>query len=146
MPQRQQNYPTEETLTVISVQLDITNLVTNALCTVMIIDSKRRDCEGMSSIWKGALEKLTEYLKTTWEKEDDNKGPLYGAVAIGRYIRFYVLRNQNDPEIQDYNGDPDVRGNGIAATQEGKAWEAMKNVQETHEILQDILAKTQQMR
>lgn len=88
---------------------------------------------------------MTKYLKTTWQKETNIKGPLYGAVAVDRYVRFYVLRSKNDLLVQDYNGDPDVRGNRIAATRIGKAWEVKQNVKEVHEILQDILAKTQQM-
>ncbi|KAJ5703945.1 hypothetical protein N7493_011083 [Penicillium malachiteum] len=99
---------------------------TSKFQTVMIHESKKREYETQSHQWRDAANQLLGYLTTIHATDTPaNRAPpvLYGAVAIGRYVRFYSF-TKGAPNLQDFNGKPDRQ-----------PWEILKDEKNIHEIL-----------
>lgn len=106
--------------------------------TVMVWEDKKRDCAfGRGYWWKYGLNQLTGYMHDHYRTEF-LEGLLFGAVGIGRYVRFYYL-DSSGGELQDYYGDPDVRGReGIRLNEDNEPWEVKDGEEAIHQILLDI--------
>ncbi|KAJ5930325.1 hypothetical protein N7466_005818 [Penicillium verhagenii] len=82
--------------------------------------------EGRTARWKEALDQLEGYLQATFINEPGTLGPLYGAVAIGRFVRFYVIEHKND-RMHDFNAKPG-----------GEAYHVEGDEEDIHGILETI--------
>lgn len=83
-----------------------------------------------SSMWDEAVVELTSYLKVVRMEQNDSTNILYGAVAMGTYIRFYYLIPSED-ELRDYQ-----------SIFTGKAYELEDDEYEVHKILNEVVAQS----
>jgi hypothetical protein len=90
-----------------------------------------------SSWWAAAVDQLTEYLKVVRAEQTrigEDAYNLYGAVAIGTFVRFYCFEPVNDGELRGY-----------PLTQEtGQAFELKGDEEEIHKVLNEFVAGTSQ--
>jgi hypothetical protein len=97
---------------------------------VVLMENKRKGTESQPAQWREALEQLTRYLKLVrTEKNQDPDQPLYGALNMGTYTRFYMLE-PCEPECLDY------------PSTNGKPYELARDEAEIHAILLDLVQKT----
>ena len=68
----------------------------NSLKKFLIVECKAPDLEGPGSVWGEGARQLQEYLSTITGNHRK-----FGAVAVGRYVRFYELV---DVDLVDFEG------------------------------------------
>lgn len=97
---------------------------------IIVFKNQKGGLESDSSAWKRAVEQLTAYLLEIRELMADTRKTYYAGVAIGRYVRFYVL-------YQDSNGLQDYEGADAAL----QPFEASKNEKDIHRVLTEWVGK-----
>lgn len=97
---------------------------------IILFESKRRDFESQSSVWREAVEQLEEYFVEMRKTRANKTKTYYAGVAIGRYVRFYIL-HQGWTELQDYE-DPNATV---------QAYEVSKNEKDIHRVLSEWAGK-----
>lgn len=80
------------------------------MMNMFFLEDKRYKYEGRSSTWESALKQLERYMKKSKLQQLARKHQplldLYGAVNIGRHLRFYVMGKQYDT-LSDLMPKPD---------------------------------------
>lgn len=151
MPQSQPKYPHDRTRTDLTVKSPLVYSVEGSddtwssqgnqagrFMTVMILESKRRKGETQNAVWDKATKQLQTYLNSTFSKEYDSDkptSPLYGAVAVGRFVHFYLLSN-GDRFMQrlEVPGVVPVHGN--------QPWELKRDTEQIHQILEWLVSQS----
>ncbi|KAJ5113274.1 hypothetical protein N7456_001808 [Penicillium angulare] len=97
--------------------------------TVMVFENKRREFEGRDGEWRQAFTQLTAYLLSVAKKQAPMT--LYGAVAIGRYVRFYAMEA----------GDTLPRD--LFPNTDSQPYEVKDHEEEIHKILEWLVTESQ---
>lgn len=99
------------------------------------MENKTKEYESPSATWASAVKELAKYLQLvraqpTPEAEKEQEDPLYGAVCVGRYVRFYQLVAQ-ETVLEDY-----------PSSDAGSHLELKGDEAEIHKMLTEITART----
>lgn len=97
----------------------------NHMVNMFFLEDKRYLYEGSSSSWSKAVKQLRGYMDQSRMTQKNYLQPenLFGAVNIGRHVRFYVL-NKFQSELQDFMPSPD-----------GHPYEVLRNEREIDQVL-----------
>ena len=113
------NYIPNLNTPLVKSELAVSRLEDKSLKAFMVIDCTKRDIEGHDDEWRKSYDQFKAHLQEVFrnEQRDTGAGVLYGAVTIGRYIRFYILK-RGDAEMQNY-GPVNTAG-------QPQAWETLR--------------------
>lgn len=97
----------------------------NEMVNMFFLEDKRYLYESNTGIWSKAVEQLQGYMNLSSEGQSRIFSPdyLYGAVNIGRHVRFYFLA-RGQTQLQDFMPSYD-----------GQPYEVLRNEREIDQVL-----------
>lgn len=119
----QQQRPKPRTLRKADILIRI--VAKNRMVNICFLEDKRYFYERRSSSWAEAVVQLQNYMLESRSSHSLYFTPthLFGAVNIGRHVRFYVLPN-GQTQLQDF-----------MAASDGQPYEVLRNEREIDQVL-----------
>ncbi|KAJ6012427.1 hypothetical protein N7522_002782 [Penicillium canescens] len=97
----------------------------------LIVQCKRAGYETHASVWAEGVDQLCQYLSSTHgRRRPSDRSPVYGIVAVGKYMRVYKYDDVNESVL---NWSPNPR-----RLKKGNLWHLEENYEQVQLILDHI--------